>query len=109
VSDRRPGSRLVVDVAVYTVARLLLVAVVAGAIFGVAHLIGIREFPIVVALLFAIVIALPLGIFLFAPLRERATASIAAVDERRRRDREDLAARLRGDDVARPDDEPGEK
>ena len=56
------------------------------------------EFPLVIALLFAIVIALPLGIWLFTPLRLRATASIAAVDERRRRDRSDLRARLRGED-----------
>jgi hypothetical protein len=34
---------------------------------------------------------------LFAPLRRRATASIAAFDERRRKDRESLQARLRGD------------
>jgi hypothetical protein len=53
---------------------------------------------LVVAILFSIVIALPLGIWLFAPLRRRATASIAAVDERRRRDREQLQARLRGED-----------
>ena len=45
-----------------------------------------------------LVIALPLGIWLFRPLRERATASIAAVDERRRQDREQLQARLRGED-----------
>jgi hypothetical protein len=67
-------------------------------IFGAAHLLGVRDFPVVVAVLFAIVIALPLGIWVFAPLRRRATASIAAVDERRRRDREQLQARLRGDE-----------
>jgi hypothetical protein len=52
----------------------------------------------VVALLFAFVIALPLGIWIFAPLRRRATASIAVFDERRRRDREQLQARLRGEE-----------
>ena len=50
-----------------------------------------------VAVLFAIVIALPLGMWVFGPLRRRATASVAAVDERRRRDREQLQARLRGE------------
>jgi hypothetical protein len=45
-----------------------------------------------------LVIALPLGIWLFRPLRERATASVAALDERRREDREQLQARLRGED-----------
>lgn len=87
-----------VDVALYTVARLVLVAVLAAAIFLTGRLLGIEQFPIVVAILFAIVIALPLGIWLLAPLRERATASIAVVDERRRRDREQLQSRLRGDD-----------
>ena len=98
MSDQRPGSRLVVDVLAYTLARLLLVVVLTAAIFGGAHLLGIRDFPLVIALLFALVIALPLGIWIFAPLRKRATASISAVDERRRQDREQLQARLRGDE-----------
>ena len=51
----------------------------------------------VVAMLFAIVISLPLGIWLLAPLRRRATAGIAQFDERRRSDREQLQARLRGE------------
>jgi hypothetical protein len=90
------GGRLVLDVVVYTFARLVLVVALTAAIYYVARLIGITEFPLIVALLFAIVIALPLGIWLLAPLRKRATASIASVDERRRRDREQLQARLRG-------------
>lgn len=96
--DRRPGSRLILDLLAYTAARLVLVAVMTAVILGVGHLIGIREFPLVVALLFAIIIALPLGIWLFAPLRRRANESIAVLDERRRRDREQLQARLRGDE-----------
>lgn len=87
------------DVLAYVAARLVLVAAVTAAILGVGQLIGIREFPVVVALLFAIVIALPLGIWVFSPLRRRATTSIAVWDERRRRDREQLQARLRGDTV----------
>ena len=98
MSDGRPGSRLVLDVLAYTLARLLLVVALTAAILGLGHLVGIREFPLVVALLFAVVIALPLGIWLFAPLRRRATAGIAAFDERRRKDREQLQARLRGED-----------
>ena len=86
------------DVAAYAVARLLLVAVLTAVIFGAGHLLGVREFPIIVALLFALVIALPLGIWIFAPLRRRATASIAVFDERRRKDREQLRARLRGEE-----------
>ncbi|MDN4517421.1 DUF4229 domain-containing protein [Mycolicibacterium austroafricanum] len=96
--DRRPGSRLILDLLAYTAARLALVAVLTAVILGVGHLVGIREFPLVVAVLFAIVIGLPLGIWLFAPLRRRANESIAVMDERRRRDKEQLQARLRGDE-----------
>ena len=73
-------------------------AVLTGVIVGAGHLVGLREFPVVVAVLFALVLALPLGIWIFAPLRRRATASIAAFDERRRLDKETLQARLRGED-----------
>lgn len=86
------------DVLAYVLARLLLVAALTAVIFGAGHLLGLREFPLVVALLFALVIALPLGIWLFAPLRRRATASIATFDEGRRRDRAQLQARLRGEE-----------
>jgi ABC-type proline/glycine betaine transport system permease subunit len=88
---------MVVDVLIYTAARLLLVLVLSAAIYGTARLLGLADFPLVVAVLFALVIALPLGIWLFSPLRRRATASIALVDERRRKDREQLQARLRGE------------
>ncbi|MGH3675376.1 MAG: DUF4229 domain-containing protein [Mycobacterium sp.] len=98
MSEDRPGARLVVDVLLYTLARLLLVLVLTAAIFGAGRLLGVRDFPLVIALLFAIVIALPVGIWLFAPLRRRATASIAAFDARRRKDREQLRARLRGEE-----------
>ena len=91
------GSRVVVDVLVYAVARLLLVALLVVLIYVGGHVLGVREFPIVVPLLFAIVLAFPLGIWLFAPLRRRATASIAVFDARRRSDREQLRARLRGE------------
>ena len=102
MSDSRPGSRLVADLAVYVLARLLLVAALTGVIYGVGHVLGVRDFPLVVALLFAMVIALPLGIWLFAPLRRRATASIAVLDERRRKDREQLQSRLRGEEPPTP-------
>lgn len=88
---------MVRDVSVYAVARLLLVVGLAALIYGIARLAGVDDFPVYIALAFAIVIALPLGIWVFTPLRRRATASIAAFDERRRRDREQLQARLRGE------------
>jgi antibiotic biosynthesis monooxygenase (ABM) superfamily enzyme len=88
---------LILDVAAYVAARLVLVVVVAAVILGIGALLGLRDFPMVVALLFAIVIAFPLGIWIFAPLRRRATESIALFDERRRTERAQLQARLRGD------------
>lgn len=111
--DPRTGSRLYLDVLAYVGARLALVVVTTAAILGIGAVVGIRDFPVVIALLFAIVIALPLGIWVFSPLRRRATASLAVIDERRRSDREQLQARLRGDSAPEtgstgvtPDDGP---
>lgn len=89
--------RVAVDVAVYAAARVVLVVVLSTVIYGAARLLGVREFPVVVAVLFALVLGMPLGIWVFAPLRRRATAGLAMVGERRRRDREQLRARLRGE------------
>ena len=80
----------------YAAARLLLAVVLTGIIYGIARLLGVAQFPIVVAALFALVIAMPVGIVVFAPLRRRATAAVAAAGERRRRERDQLRARLRG-------------
>lgn len=96
----QPGGatgRMLRDVVVYTLARLALVAVLTAVIFFAAQLVGVREFPLVVAMLFALLISMPLGIWLLGPLRRRATGGIAAVDERRRRDRRELGERLRGE------------
>lgn len=100
MTEGRPRSSLLRDVLAYVAARLVLVGVVTAVILGAGRLLGVQEFPVVVALLFAIVIALPLGIWLFAPLRRRATESIATLDARRREDREQLQAKLRGHSTA---------
>jgi len=100
VAGERTGNHVVVDVLVYAAARLLLVVAITGAIYGIARLLGVTEFPIVVPALFALIIAMPLGIWLFSPLRRRATAALAIAGERRRREREQLQARLRGESVA---------
>lgn len=94
--------RMMRDVLVYTLARMLLVVALTVIVFYVAHLLGIADFPLVVAMLFAIILAMPLGIWLLKPLRLRASAGIADVDERRRREREQLQSRLRGDDPQEP-------
>ena len=94
--------RAAASILLYVAARLVLVAVLTAVIYGVGQLLGVHEFPVIVAVLFALVIAMPLGIWLFAPLRRRATAGLEVATERRRRDREQLRARLRGE--APPDD-----
>lgn len=94
---RSSGRRVAVDVLLYAAARVLLVVALSAAIYGVARLLGVTEFPVVVAVLFALVVAMPLGIWLFSPLRRRATAGLEMAGERRRRDREQLRARLRGE------------
>lgn len=99
---RSSTGRVAVDVVLYAAARLLLVVVLSAGIYGVARLLGVTEFPVVVAVLFALVIAMPLGIWLFTPLRRRATAGLEMAGKRRRRDREQLGARLRGE--APPDE-----
>lgn len=97
--------RGVVDVVVYGTARLLLVVVLTGVLYGAARLLGVTEFPVVVAALFALIIAMPLGIWVFSPLRRRATVALSVAGERRRREREQLRARLRGESApnAAPD------
>jgi hypothetical protein len=96
----RTGDHVVVDVLLYAAARSLLVVVLTGAIYGVGRLLGVTQFPIVVAALFGLIIAMPLGIWVFSPLRRRATAALAIAGERRRRERKQLQARLRGEAVA---------
>ena len=91
------AGRAAVSVLLYVAARLALAVVLTAAIYGAGRLLGVHEFPMTVALLFALVIAMPLGIWLFGPLRRRATAGLEVATERRRRDREQLRARLRGE------------
>ncbi|WP_040792733.1 DUF4229 domain-containing protein [Nocardia paucivorans] len=90
------GRRLARNLALYTLARLVLVAVVAAVIVVAARAVSVQV-PLVVAVLFAIVIAMPLSLVLFKGLRARVNEDIAVVDERRRRDKEQLRARLRGE------------
>lgn len=91
------GKRLVRNLALYTLARIGLVVVIAAVIVGVAKLIGV-EVPIIVAALFALIVAMPLSLTLFKKLRTQVNADIAVVDARRREDKAQLRARLRGDD-----------
>lgn len=105
VAGNRAVASGVRDVVAYALARLLLAVAVSAAIYGVARALGVIEFPLVVAALFGLIIAMPLGIWVFTPLRRRATAALAVTGERRRAEREKLRARLRGEAVADGDDE----
>ena len=98
-SDRAPasaGRRLARNLALYTVARLALVAVLAAVIVGVAKVVDV-DIPLIVSLLFALVVAMPLSLVLFKRLRTRVNQDIAAVDEKRRNDKANLRARMRGE------------
>ena len=96
-TGRAPLGRAVVDVALYTAARLALVVVLTAVIYGVGRLLGLSDFPPIIAAMLALIVALPLGMWIFTPLRKRATESLTVAGERRRREREELQARLRGE------------
>lgn len=95
-SVRVTKGRLAGDVAVYSIARLLLVVVIAAVILGVAALVGVT-IPLLVVAIFAVLIALPLSLLLFRSLRNRVNEGIAAFDSQRRADRAELRAKLRGE------------
>ncbi|MFI1464633.1 DUF4229 domain-containing protein [Nocardia carnea] len=91
-----PGRRLARNLALYTLARLVLVVILTAVIMAGAWVVSVQV-PVIVAVLFAIVIAMPLSLTLFKGLRGQVNSDIAAVDERRRRDKAQLRARLRGE------------
>jgi hypothetical protein len=90
------GRRLAFDLVMFTVARIALVAVLAGLIYVLGRAVGV-DVPILVAAFFAVIIALPLGMVLFRGLRDRVNVGIATVDAGRKAQRENLNSRLRGD------------
>lgn len=85
-----PAPGLVPTVALYTSARLGLLAL----IVLVLSLAGV---PILIATLVGLVVALPLSMVLFRGLRSRLDAAVAAANGRRSTERDALRARLRGD------------
>ncbi|MDG3009257.1 DUF4229 domain-containing protein [Rhodococcus sp. D2-41] len=85
----------------YTAARLVLFVVLTAAIFGIGHVVLHDGLPLILSALFGLLISLPVSMFLFKKIRQKVNADIAVVDERRRRDKEDLRARIRGEDGSR--------
>jgi Protein of unknown function (DUF4229) len=83
---------LVGTLVAYTLARLCLVAAVAG-------LLVLAGVPLLLAVLIAVIAALPLSMLLLRGLRKQVDAGVTAVRERRSAQRAVLRARLRGDDL----------
>ena len=102
-SGGRPG--LAATIGLYVLARIGLVAVVAG----VLVLAGV---PLLISLLVGLIVALPLSMVLFRGLRGRLDGALAQVQERRSAERAALRGQLRGDRLRgnqlRREDEPQE-
>ncbi len=84
------GRTLARDIALYSVARLALVTVVALLLF----LVGV---PLLVSALLAMVLALPLSMLLLGRLRGRVNTGLAVVGERRKAERDRLRQQLHGE------------
>lgn len=87
---------LAVSLFAYTFARLLLVAAFVVIIMVGGNLVDV-EVPFLVAAVFGVLIALPLGMVLFKSLRLKVNREIAALEAGRRSKHDDLQARLRGE------------
>ena len=84
---------LIAAVAAYIGARLILVAIITGAILGGGALLG-QTVPVIVAAAFGVLIALPLGLLLFKSLRIKVNSRIVAYDDERARRRDEVQRRL---------------
>jgi hypothetical protein len=88
-SAREPG--LAATLALYALARVGLLALIAA-------LLLMAGTPFVIALLVALIVALPLSMLVFRGLRTRLDVALAAARARRAEERAALRARLRGDE-----------
>jgi uncharacterized protein DUF4229 len=79
------------DLALYTVARLALVA-------AVTMLLVLFKVPLLVSIAIALVLGFPLGLLLFRNLNNRVTAGLAARGATKYAERERLRAQLRGEE-----------
>jgi hypothetical protein len=83
------------DLALYSVARVGLLAAVTGVLL-------LFDVPLLVSLAIAIVIGFPLGLLLFRGLNRRVTEGLAARGAAKHAERQRLRAMLRGDDPQEP-------
>lgn len=79
---------LVRDVLLYTLARLVIVAVIVGVLLLV-------HVPLLVAFAVGIIVALPLSLLLLKKLRSRVASEISDLGAQRRSERDRLRAELR--------------
>ena len=80
-------------IALYSLERLGLTALLA---FALSYFM-----PLLVALAFAVVLQMPLAFVLFRGTRDRLSAALAVANDRRRSDRDQLRAALAGEDSVR--------
>ena len=92
-ADPRTEPGLATTAALYVLARLALLGLITG-------LLLLAGTPVVIALLVALIVALPLSMLVFRGLRGRLDTALAAARARRGQEREVLRAGLRGDDTA---------
>ena len=93
------GPGLATAIWLYALARLGLVAVVAG-------LLVLAGVPFLIALLVGLIVALPLSMVLFRGLRGQLDSALAQARERRATERDALRRRLRGDEAPAADGTP---
>ena len=98
-ADSRTEPGLATTAALYVLARLALLGLITG-------LLLLAGTPVVIALLVALIVALPLSMLVFRGLRGRLDTALAAARARRGQEREVLRAGLRGDDTAPAPAEP---
>lgn len=87
---------LITAIVLYTAARLALVVAIAAVIFFVGKAAGV-DVPLVVAAVFGVLIALPVGMVAFKTLRLRVNDQITRIDAARSARHDELQSRLRGD------------
>ncbi|QUH05271.1 DUF4229 domain-containing protein [Saccharopolyspora erythraea] len=86
----QPGSTLARDVALYTLARL-------GMLAAATALLLVFQVPLLVAVAVAVVLVMPISMLVLGSLRRRVATGMAERAERRRAQRDELRAQLRGE------------
>jgi len=89
---KKPSDGLPLQLAIYSGLRIGLVVVVTLVLYFVAQM------PVIVALLFAIIVQLPLSMILFQAQRRRVTDLVNSRSAVRRAQRDTLRQALRGDE-----------